>query len=187
MRPWPLHLGQGMLNFMRPPAEDAGKDVLEPAPVSRICRRTRPRMLTRPMLRPPLETGEVKAAEVYRTAVSLSRASIGLGRSRVDLVGVEAQLVVDLALLLIAQHVVGLGDFLELLLGPLVVGVHVWVIAPRSLAEGLPDLLRRRRLLHAERAVIILVLGRGHSLFRLVSLLRATTSLPSSGCPRSRF
>src|ERR1035437_522137 len=123
------------------------------------------------MPRPALEAAEVEAAKVHRHAVTSALSRIGRGLRRVDLVGVEAQLVVDLALLLIAQHVVGLGDFLELLLRPLVVGVHVWVIAPRSLAEGRSNLLRRRRLLHAERAVIILVLGRGHSLFRLVSLL----------------
>ena len=86
-------------------------------------------------------------------------ARIGLGLRRVDLVGVEAHLVVDLALLLVAQHVVGLGDLLELLLGLLVAGVHVRVIAPRSLAEGLANLLRRGRLLHAKRAVIVLVLS----------------------------
>src|ERR1035437_6649714 len=119
--------------------------------------------------RPALKAGKVKAAEVHRTAVSSALPRISLGRRRVDLVGVEAHLVVDLALPLVAQNVVGLGDLLELLLGPLVAGVHVRVIPPCSLAESLAYLLRGSRLLHAKRAVIVLVLRRGHGCF-LISL-----------------
>ena len=76
---------------------------------------------------------------------------IGLGLRRIDLVRVEPNLVVDLALLLVAQDVVGLGDFLELLLRLLISGIHVRMILPRRLPERLANLLRRRRLLHAKR------------------------------------
>ena len=90
---------------------------------------------------------------------------IRLGLIRIDLVGVEADLIVDFALLLVAQNVVGLRDLLELLLGLLVARVHVGMIAPRSLAEGLANLLRRCAVLYAERAVIILVRCCGHISF----------------------
>ncbi len=67
----------------------------------------------------------------------------------VNLIGIEAELVVDLALLLVAQHVVGFGDLLELLLGFFVAGVYVGVIFARKLAEGLADIFRSGRLLHS--------------------------------------
>ncbi len=63
--------------------------------------------------RPALKAGEVEAVKIHRRPAAralLPRISRGL--RRIDLVGVEAHLVVDLALLLVAQHVVGLGDFL---------------------------------------------------------------------------
>src|SRR5271157_1238533 len=164
------------LRLLRP-AEDAGKNVLEAAPASRICRR----MLAPALPRSALKAGEVEAAEIHRTAMARALPRISLGLRRIDLVRVEAQLVVYLALLFVAQHVVGLGDLLDLLLGPLIAGVHIRVISPRSLAEGLADLLRRCRLLHAERAVIILIRGRGHSLFGLVSSLRVHVRFPISG------
>ena len=113
------------------------------------------------------ETGKIEAAEVDRSAAAvgpsaalLTRVSFGLGR--VDVVRVEPELVVDLALLFVAQDVVGLGDFLELLLGLLVVGIDVGVILPREFTEGLADLLRGGRLLHAEHRVIVFVGRRGH-------------------------
>jgi hypothetical protein len=93
--------------------------------------------------KPPKSTGGAGAAGLL--------AGIGLGRGRVDLVGVEADLVVDLALLLVGEDVVGFGDFLELLFGLFVVGVHVGMILARELAEGLADLIRSGRLLDAER------------------------------------
>ena len=98
-----------------------------------------------------LKSGEIESAEVHRNAAALALlARIGLCLRRVDLVGVEAKLVVDLALLLVAQHIVGFGDLLELLFGLLVVGIDVGMIFARSFAKGLPNLLRRRRLLDAQ-------------------------------------
>ena len=103
-------------------------------------------------------------------------ARIGFGRGRVDLVGIEADLVIDLALLFVAQNIVGLGDLFELLLGPLIVGIHVRVVLARGLAEGLADLLRRGRLLDAERCVIVFVGGGGHGYLNSIFSLICRTS-----------
>ena len=89
-------------------------------------------------------------------------AGIGFGCGGIDVVGVEAELIVDLALLGIAEDVVGLGDGLEFLFGRLVAGIHVGMIFARKFAEGLADVLRRGRLLHAEGGVVVLLGGCGH-------------------------
>ena len=69
----------------------------------------------------------------------------------------RAQLVVLLALLGVADDVVGLGDRLEPLLGGLVAGVGVGVVGTRELAVGLLDVGRRRVLGDAEDLVEVLV------------------------------
>ena len=99
--------------------EDAGEDVFEAAPAGAAGFRAA--VLAG---NAALEAGEVEAAEVDRPAPAAGALlpRVGLGRRRVDLVGVEAHLVVNLALLLVAQNVVGLGDLLELLFGALVAG-----------------------------------------------------------------
>ncbi len=96
-----------------------------------------------------------RAAESPRAKSAAARVSFG--RGGIDVVGVEAELVVDLALLRIAEDVVGLGDLLELLLGRLVPGIHVGVIFARKFTERLADIIRGRRLLDPEQAVIIFV------------------------------
>ena len=58
---------------------------------------------------------------------------------------VGAELVVLLALLGVAEHLVGLVDLLELRLGGLVAGVHVGMVLAGELAVRLLDLLLRRR------------------------------------------
>src|SRR5204862_296502 len=63
--------------------------------------------------------------------------------------------VVLLALLGVGEDVVGLGDLLEALLGPLVARVAVGVVLARELAVGLLDLIRRRVLRHTERLVVV--------------------------------
>ncbi len=96
-----------------------------------------------------LKSREVESVEIHRNAALALLARIGLCLRRVDLVGVETELVVNLALLLVAQHIVGFRDLLELLLGLLVVGIDVGMIFARGFAEGFANLLRRRRLLDA--------------------------------------
>ena len=66
-----------------------------------------------------------------------------------------AAAVVLLALVRIAEHVVGLGDRLEALLGPLI-GVRVRVVLARELAVRLLDVLLGGLLVDPERLVVIL-------------------------------
>src|SRR3981189_1867831 len=89
--------------------------------------------------------------------------SRSLRRRRIDVVRVEAKLVINLPLLLVAQNIVGFRDLLELLLRLLVPRIHVRVILARSLAKLLANLVRGRRLLYTQCAVVILCLCR-HSL-----------------------
>src|SRR6185503_10393634 len=63
--------------------------------------------------------------------------------------------VVLLALVRIAEHVVGLGDRLEALLGPRV-GVRVRVVLARELAVGLLDVLLGGLLVDPQRLVVVL-------------------------------
>jgi hypothetical protein len=63
--------------------------------------------------------------------------------------------VVLLALLRVAEHVVGLGDLLEARLGLLVVRVAVGVVLARELAVGLLDLLGGRLFVDPERLVVV--------------------------------
>src|SRR5216683_3154999 len=74
------------------------------------------------------------------------------------------KVVVLLAGLGVAQHVVGVGDLLELLLGRRVAGVGVRVVLLRQLAVGLLDVGLGRALLDAEGGVVVLVrpLALGH-------------------------
>ena len=88
---------------------------------------------------------------------------IGLGSGRVDVVGVEANLIVDLALLGITKNVVRFRKSLELLLRGLVPGIHVGVIFTRKFAECLADFVRRGGLLHAQNFVIFSFGGGCHS------------------------
>ena len=138
--------------------KDAGEDVFEAAP----SRRARAGLLPPDARRPGNRKSRSRRNPPAAAAARALLARIGLGLRRVDLVGVEAELVVNLALLLVAQNVVGLGDLLELLLGLLVAGIHVGMIFARSFPEGLADLLRRGRLLHAERCVIVFLSRCGH-------------------------
>ena len=121
------------------------------------------------------EVAEVEAAEVERNPLpsclraafgrTATSACVGLRRCGIDVVRVEAELVVDLALFRIAKNVVGFGERFELLLCGLVAGVHVRMVLARKFAEGLADLLRRSRLLHSENRVIVFLVGGGHFAF----------------------
>jgi len=97
---------------------------------------------------------------------------ISLGCCRVDVVGIETNLIVNLALLRVAENVVGLRENLELLLGRLVSGIYVGMVLAREFAERLADLLRRGALLYPEsRVVILLFRRRGHWLLDPPSVL----------------
>src|SRR5579864_1615002 len=122
--------------------------------------------------------GEIEAAEVEVNALPAARlrpreaakttcarssaASIRFGRCGIDIVRVEADLIVDLSLLGIAQDVVGLGNCFKLLFRRLVPRIDVRMILARQFAESLADVLGRGRLLHAEGFVVVLLGGGGH-------------------------
>lgn len=63
--------------------------------------------------------------------------------------------VILLSFFLVAQHFVGLGDLLELLLGVLLL-VFVWMVLHGQLAESLLDLPVRGRPVHPEQFVVVL-------------------------------
>ena len=83
--------------------------------------------------------------------------SVGISRRGIDVVGVKPDLIVNLALLGIAQDIVGFGQRLELLFRNLVAGIDVGMILARELAKGLANIVRRGRLLHAENFVVVLL------------------------------
>ena len=58
-----------------------------------------------------------------------------------DVVGIETVLIVDLALLGIAQDIVGFLNLLEAILGRFVAGIQIRMILARQLAVGLADLV----------------------------------------------
>ena len=88
------------------------------------------------------------------TAAEAARAAAVLGR----IVGIDpgkAVLVVELALLLIGEHLVRLVDLLELFLGFLVAGVIVRVVLHGQLAVSLFDLRVGSRLGYTQHFVVI--------------------------------
>ena len=88
-------------------------------------------------------------------AAAVLAARGGLGGGGIDGVGVEAELVEDLALLFVGEDVVGFGDLLELFFGLFVAGVYVRVILARELAKGLADLILGGAFFDAQRGVIV--------------------------------
>src|SRR2546428_500421 len=66
----------------------------------------------------------------------------------------------NLAILGVAENVIGLGNGLEFLFCALITGVYIGVILAREFAESLADLICRSRLLYSEQAVIVFGLSR---------------------------
>src|SRR5208282_156583 len=175
-------------------SEDAREDVA--AAAARAAR-----TLTPASARPLEQIGKVKAPEINvarsarpmasrKAAAKVAGASprlsaaarISLGRSRIDIVGVKPELIVNLPLLGITEDVVGLGKSLELFFRRLVPGVDVRMILARKLAKRLADVVGGGGLLHAKNAVIVFGLG-GHVLavrvsFQLVVLRHLTLCHP---------
>jgi hypothetical protein len=103
----------------------------------------------------PPEVAEVGAVEVEAGAAGRAPATAGREAHRT---GAElADLVVLLALGLVADHVVGGRDLLEAGLGGVVAGVGIGVELARQLAVRLGDVLGGRRLGHAEHLVEVLL------------------------------
>ena len=78
-----------------------------------------------------------ESAEGVRAGVSAAKAATTEATRTHACGAVAANLVVLLALLLVGEHVVGLGDFLELLLSLLVTGVQIRVVLAGELAVRL--------------------------------------------------
>src|SRR5579862_3548915 len=152
-------------------AEDSGKDVAEAAA---------PAAGRRGGLATPGavdEVGKIESSKVEGDtlaagllpsgktgAPSGSSASVSLRSRRINIVGVKADLVVDLALLGIAENFVSFGECLELFLGCFVAGIDVGMELAGELAEGLANVVCRGGLLYAEDFVIIFFGGCGHLL-----------------------
>src|ERR1700733_1603523 len=146
-----FEIGTRLRSALRLPAtgllvEDAGEDVAEAAPTA--AGRSRSGLALRSGA--AFKVGEVETFKIEGhflrpgataawTRTSIAAASGRFGLRRVDLIGVKAELIVDFALLLVAQDVVGLGDLLELLFRLLVAGVHIGMVFSRKFAEGFAD------------------------------------------------
>ena len=107
---------------------------------------------------PAAEPAAEEAAEDVAQIAEVEAAAKAPAGASCAVVGVhtgEAELVVPRLLLRVGQHLVGLVDLLELLLGLLVAGVHVRVVLPRQLFICLFDLVLRRALADAENLIII--------------------------------
>ena len=109
------------------------------------------------------------ARSAESTCTETAAAAVGFGCGGIDVVGVEAELVVNLALLGIAENVVRLGEGLELLFRAFVPGIDVGMILARELAERLADVVGRGSFLYAKDGVIVFVfVGRsGHDFWLL--------------------
>src|SRR5262249_49159915 len=84
-----------------------------------------------------------ESAETSGAKARTTTPCVCLCRGRIDIVRVEAQLIVNLALLGIAKDIVRLRYLLEPLFGFLVSRVYIRMIFTRELAECLADLLCR--------------------------------------------
>src|SRR5262249_6290520 len=93
---------------------------------------------------PPRKAPKSACAETRPTTASVCFRGRGI-----YVVRVKTDLIVDLALLGVAENVVGFGDLFELLFGLLITRIDVGMIFARKFAECLPDVIRRGVLLHA--------------------------------------
>src|SRR5580692_5905500 len=123
------------------------------------------------------QVGEIKAAEIKicalpararrlparepsgksagRPSGSAARAGIGIRRRGINVVRIKPKLVVNLALLGIAQDIVGFRKRLELLLRGLVSRIDVGMVLARKFAERFANVLGGGRLFYAKRGVVV--------------------------------
>ena len=121
-------------------AEHAGKNVFEPASASAGAAgfgKIEPAEVKGDALRAPTSR-ERTGAETACAKASAARISFGGGR--VNVVRIKAELVIDLALLRIAENVIGLGNLFEFVLG-FVAGIHVRMVFSGELTKSFADLL----------------------------------------------
>ena len=93
------------------------------------------------------------AEDILHAHAAAEASSTAAGGTATD-TGVT-ELIVALALVGVTQHVIGLGQLLELLLGLLIPGVLIGVVLDGELAIGLLQLVGRSALAHPEYLVVI--------------------------------
>jgi hypothetical protein len=91
--------------------------------------------------------------------------------------GIEADLVVHLALLGVAEDVVSFLHLLEALLGGFVARIQIWMELTGETAPSFADLFRAGFPRHTQQFVIVLF--RGHIVWRRTLLLQASASHPA--------
>src|SRR5260370_437421 len=153
--------------------KDAGEDVTKPAS-ARVSLATRAFEHVVEIEAAEIEGNSLACSSRLRTRKSAEAAGsrraaarVGLGSCWINVVRIEAELVVNLTLLGIAQNVVGFGEGLKFLLGSFVSWIYVRMIFARKFAERLADVVRRGRLLHSEEFVIIFFGGGCHTLLAI--------------------
>ena len=153
------------------PTKDSGENVAEAA-ASRA---------SLPSAGVARQVGEVESAKIEVDAALISLGSpsrkaagesfatarapgtrVGFGGGGIDVVGIEANLIVDFAFLGIAQNVVGLRDGLELFFRRLIPGIHVRMVFARKFAESFADVLGGGRFPYAKYFVVVLFRRGGH-------------------------
>src|SRR6185369_7265570 len=166
--------------------EHASKDVAETSSASaRVLRLFKIKI--RKIKRHALATIEPTATESATPAWLSASARIRVSRRLIDVVRIKSDLVVDLPLLRVAQNIVGFRDFFELLLRLLVIRIHIRMVFARKFAERLPNILGRRRFLHTQNPVIILLISRRHSLFSYSVLRNSRQRVPQSSPQLARL
>src|SRR5947199_785478 len=125
------------------------------------------------------QIGEIKSAEIEVRALTTgsglpagtttksagagwAATRVSLSRRWINIVRVEAEMVVHLALLRIAEYVVSFGEGLKFFFGSFVSGIDVRMIFARKLAECLADFLGGGGLFYAEDFVIVFLGGGCH-------------------------
>src|SRR5450755_4027931 len=144
-------------------AEDAGENIFEaaaatgfaPAGAIHQIGKVEAAEIEVSALRPGAAALPARKSSAGKVSSSAACAGVGVSRGGINIVGIEADLVVNLALLGIAKDVVGLGHGLEFLFRGLVSGIDVGMILSCELAKRLADIVSRGRLLHAKNLVIV--------------------------------
>ena len=118
-------------------AEELAEDIAETAAAAGSFRLAPRRSRARRLLLPQ-KLAEIESAEIRCRAGRLRRPAA----IRRNVVRIEAVLIVDLALIVVAQDVVGFLNFLESVFCSLVPGIQIRMIFARKLPVGFADLVR---------------------------------------------
>src|SRR5271157_20551 len=112
-----------------------------------------------PATRELILIGKIESVEIH-SRVRTRRARRGPGESAL---GIKTVLVVHLALLGVAENVVGFLHILETILGGFVPRIQIRVVFAREFAICLADLIRRGFARYAQRFVVVVLGRRGHA------------------------